>query len=105
MAKRRHHTGYNPAEKKAVIDFNPTQEELRLGLRRGRHFKFDRTIEVVSVHLGSGVTKDRKFASGTFKEQLDDQLFFTGVPTNSHTPRDSCSFAIRLSDDVQFAPQ
>ena len=102
MAKRRRHTGYNPAERKASIDFNPTPEELRLGLRRGRHFEFDRTIEVVSTHFGSGVVKDRKFASGTFKEQVGDQLFFVGVPTNSGKPHDSCSFAIRLNDDVKF---
>lgn len=102
QSRKRHRSGLDPAWHVAKIDLAETRQERELGLIRSRHFQFSRVVEVESTHFATGERKVRRFRSGTFRELVADQLFFTGVPTNSSKPHDSCSFAIRVDEEVEF---
>jgi len=102
QARKRHRSGLNPAWQVAKIDLAGTKQERELGLIRSRHFEFSRVVEADSTHFATGEQKVRRFQSGTFREMVADQLFFTGVPTNSRKPHDSCSFAIKVGDGIKF---
>lgn len=99
---RKRHNRQNPAWRVAKIDLAETRQERELGLIRSHHFQFSRVVEVDSTHFATGEQRVRRFRSGTFRELVGDQLFFIGVPTNSNKPHDSCSFAVKLKDDIQF---